>query len=50
MLDHNLKPLLIEANSNPSLESSGKILSKLIHELIDNVLLIGVDPIFPPPN
>jgi tubulin polyglutamylase TTLL1 len=50
MLDHQLKPLLIEANSNPCLETSGVILGKLIPELVDNVLMTAVDPLFPPPK
>lgn len=49
MLDHALTPFLIEANSNPSLENSGKIMGALIHELIDNVIMTAIDPIFPPP-
>lgn len=50
MLDQNLKPWLIEANSNPCLETSGPILSNLIPQLIDNVFRIAIDPLFPPPN
>lgn len=50
MLDNELKPFLIEANSNPCLETSGVILGKLIPEVIDNVLMTAVDPIFPPPT
>jgi len=34
MLDDNLRPYLIEANSNPSLENNGKIMGSLIHHLI----------------
>lgn len=49
MLDENLKPLLIEANSNPCLSNHGKILGKLIHELVENVFMTAIDPIFPPP-
>ena len=50
MLDDRLQPLLIEANSNPSLETSGIILGKLIPELIDNTLMTAVDPLYPPPE
>ncbi len=50
MLDNELKPFLIEANSNPCLENSGVILGKLIYDLIDNVLMTAVDPLFPAPR
>ena len=50
MLDKDLKPLLIEANSNPCLENRGKILGRVIHELVDNVFMTAIDPIFPPPR
>lgn len=49
MLDENLNPLLIEANSNPCLSNHGKILGKLIYELVENVFMTAIDPIFPPP-
>lgn len=50
MLNSELNPVLIEANSNPCLETSGVILGKLIPELVDNVLMTAVDPLFPPPE
>ena len=50
MLDDRLQPLLIEANSNPSLETGGIILGKLMPELIDNTLMTAVDPLYPPPE
>ena len=50
MLDSQMKPFLIEANSNPCLDNKGKILSNLIHDLVDNVLMTAVDPVFPPPQ
>ena len=50
MLDSDLKPYLIEANSNPSLEIAGTILSRMIPSLIENVLRVAVDPVFPPPK
>ena len=49
MLDDKLNPLLIEANSNPSLGTSGVLMSRIIHELVENVLMTAVDPIFPEP-
>ena len=45
-----MRPQLIEANSNPCLDNGGKILSKLIHDLVDNVFMTALDPIFPPPS
>jgi hypothetical protein len=50
MLDRQLRPFLIEANSNPCLDNSGIILGKLIYELVDNVLMTAVDPLFPAPT
>lgn len=49
MLDDQLKACLIEANSNPCLDTSGIILGKLIRELIENVVMTAIDPLFPPP-
>ena len=50
MIDDNYKAWLIEANVNPDLDSSSPILARLIPNLIDNVLKIAIDPLFPPPN
>lgn len=49
MLDAKMKPYLIEANSNPCLEVDGSVLSKIIPSLIENVIRVAIDPIFPPP-
>lgn len=49
MIDTDYKVWLIEANTNPCLECSGPLLSKLIPELIDNLFKLVVDPLFPPP-
>ena len=37
MIDENFKPWLIEINTNPCLESSAPILSKIIPTMIENV-------------
>ena len=49
MLDDKLAPYLIEANSNPSLEVDGNVLGKVIPRMIENVIRVAIDPIFPPP-
>ena len=49
MLDDDFKPYLIEVNSNPSLECSCALLTKLFAEMIDNTFKIVLDPLFPPP-
>ena len=50
MLNKKLNPFLIEINSNPCLDSSGIILCKLIHELVENVIMVAIDPLFPEPE
>ena len=49
MLDDKLNPYLIEANSNPCLEVDGNVLGKVIPKMIENVIRVAIDPIFPPP-
>jgi len=50
MLDDNFKVYLIEANTNPCLETTCPILHKIITDLVDSGLRLGLDPLFPPPN
>ena len=38
MIDENLKPWLIEINTNPCLELSCPLLSRIIPEMLDNAL------------
>ena len=50
MLDDNFKVYLIEANTNPCLETTCPILQKVISEVVDTGLRLVLDPLFPPPN
>jgi hypothetical protein len=57
MIDENYQPWLIEINTNPCLELSCPLLSRLIPSVVENtfkydVLLyrICLDPFFPPPE
>lgn len=49
MLDQRLNPLLIEANSNPCIEVDGAVLGKVIPAMLENVIRVAIDPVFPPP-
>ena len=49
MIDSDFKPWLIEINTNPCLETSGSVLTKLIPSLLEQVFRIAIDPIFVPP-
>lgn len=49
MIDENFKVWLIEMNTNPCIECSCPLLSTKIPKLIENLLRVVVDPIFPPP-
>jgi hypothetical protein len=50
MIDENFAVYLIEANTNPCLETNSSILSRIIPTMLDNSFRIAVDPILPPPN
>ena len=49
MIDEMFKVWLIEANTNPCLETSSPLLNRLIPSLVENTFRIAVDPVFPPP-
>jgi tubulin monoglycylase TTLL3/8 len=49
MLDDRLTPFLIEANSNPCIEVDGLVLGRVIPALLENVVRVAIDPVFPPP-
>ena len=50
MLDSNFKLYLIEVNSNPCLEISCPLLGAIIPRMIENILEITMDAMFPPPT
>jgi len=50
MLDENLKPFLIECNSNPCLEQPCPLLERLIGNVIESTFEIAVDPYHKPPK
>lgn len=49
MIDENFKVILIECNTNPSLEICSPLLARIIPELLDNSFRIAVDPLYQPP-
>ena len=49
MIDEDMKPWLIEVNTNPCLELSSPMLARLIPAMLENAVKISVDPLFPPP-
>ncbi|CAD8156726.1 unnamed protein product [Paramecium pentaurelia] len=50
MIDDKFKVWLIETNTNPCLECSGPLLSKLIPQLIEDLFKLVLDPLYPPPQ
>jgi tubulin monoglycylase TTLL3/8 len=50
MLDENFNLYLIEVNTNPVLDMSNPVMTKLIPAMLDNALRLVVDPLFPPPE
>jgi len=50
MIDDEFKPYLIEVNTNPCLELSSPLLARLIPNMLENSLKVGLDPIFLPPE
>ena len=50
MIDDEFRPYLIEVNTNPCLELSCPLLARLVPNMVENALKIGMDPILPPPE
>ena len=46
IIDEQLNTILIEVNTNPSLDESNNLLRKLIPRMIDDTLNVVLDPIF----
>lgn len=49
MINSRFEVNLIEINTNPCLETSCTLLSRIIPSMMENAFRIGLDPIFPPP-
>lgn len=49
MIDTEYNVRLIEVNTNPCLETGCPILARIIPAMIENVMKIAVDPLFPEP-
>ena len=50
MIDDEFKPYLIEVNTNPCLELCCPLLARLIPNMLENALKIGLDGVFLPPE
>ena len=50
MIDEDFIVYLIEANTNPCLETNSAVLSRIIPVMLDSSFRIAVDPLLPPPD
>jgi hypothetical protein len=50
MIDEDFAVYLIEANTNPCLELSCPLLTRLIPSMLESAFRIAVDPLLPPPD
>lgn len=50
MIDDNFKVILIEVNTNPSLELCSPLLARLIPQMLENTVRLCSDPLFLPPE
>ena len=47
MIDSQLRPWLIEINTNPCLEETSKLLSELLPRMLDDAFKLTLDVLFP---
>lgn len=50
MIDEDFVVYLIEANTNPCLETNSSVLSRLVPGMLDASFSIAIDPLLPPPD
>ncbi len=50
MICEDLKPWLIEVNTNPCLEESSSLLKQLVPRMLDDAFKLTLDVLFPPIN
>jgi len=50
MIDEQLRPWLIEVNTNPCLEETSALLRSLLPRMIDDAFKLTLDVQFPPPK
>lgn len=50
ILDADFNVWLIECNTNPCIEESSKLLKHYLRRMIDDMLKIVIDPMFPKPK
>ena len=48
IIDGDFQPWLIEVNTNPCLEESSKLLEKYIPRMVNDMLKLTIDLVFPP--
>ena len=48
MIDEDMKVYLIEVNTNPCLDLCAPLLQRLIPSMLEQMVRIAVDPLFPP--
>lgn len=47
MIDNELKPWLIEVNTNPCLQQSSALLKKLLPRMLDDAFKLTLDLVYP---